>query len=54
MPVARSSRRGASNLEIALERGANPGLANDEGGLPIDFARSKGHAEAERLLAGAA
>ena len=41
-------------IRLLLERGANPRLANDEGGLPADLARSKGHAEAVRLLAGAA
>ena len=40
----------AAMIRLLLERGANPGLANDEGGLPVDLARSKGHAEAERLL----
>jgi uncharacterized protein len=37
-------------IRLLLERGGNPGLANDEGELPIDMARSKGHADAERLL----
>jgi ankyrin repeat protein len=37
-------------IRLLLERGANPGLANDEGKLPADLAKSRGHSEAERLL----
>ena len=40
-------------IRLLLERGANPELANDDGKLPADLARSKGHTEAEQLLAGA-
>ena len=36
-------------IRLLLERGANPGLANDEGALPVHLARSKGHTDTERL-----
>jgi ankyrin repeat protein len=40
----------AAMIHLLLDHGADTGLANDEGALPADLARGKGHAEAVRLL----
>jgi len=49
-PLHRAIGSGAEMVELLLEAGAKPGVSNQEGYTPLDFANERGDQEVVRLL----